>query len=44
LKAVETNLPDDLLDATYLRDFVDILCRHAQEGIAAFDRVFGERA
>jgi restriction system protein len=44
LKAVQTNLPDELLDATYLRDFVDILCRHSQEGIAAFDHVFGERA
>lgn len=44
LKAIETNLPDDLLDATYLRDFVDIFCRHAQEAIAAFDQVFGERA
>jgi len=43
-RAVQTNLPDDLLDAIYLRDFVDILCRHAQEGIAAFDQVFGERA
>jgi hypothetical protein len=42
--AVQTNLPDDLLDAICLRDFVDILCRHAQEGIAAFDQVFGERA
>lgn len=44
LKAVQTNLPDELLDATYLRDFVDILCRLAKEGIAAFDKVFGERA
>lgn len=44
LKEMETNLPDDLLDATCLRDFVDILCKHAQEAIAAFDQVFGERA
>lgn len=44
LKAVETGLPDDLLDAIYLSDFVDILCRHAREAISAFDQVFGERA
>lgn len=39
-----TNLPDELLDATCLRDFVDIICRHAREGIGAFDQVFGGRA
>jgi hypothetical protein len=39
-----TNLPDELLDATCLRDFVDIICRHAREGVAAFDQVFGGRA
>ena len=44
LKAIETGLPDDLLDAIYLRDFVEILCRHAREAVAAFDQVFGERA
>jgi hypothetical protein len=44
LKAVQTDLPDELLDAVYLRDFVDILCRYSQEGIAEFDQVFGERA
>ena len=39
-----TNLPDWLLDATCLRDFVDVICKHAREGIAAFDEVFGGRA
>jgi hypothetical protein len=38
-----TNMPDELLDATCLRDFVDIICRHAR-GVAAFDQVFGGRA
>lgn len=34
-------MPDDLLDATCLRDFVDIICRHSREGIAAFHDLFG---
>jgi len=37
-------LPDDLIDATYLQDFVDIYCRYAIEAIVEFDLVFGERA
>jgi restriction system protein len=44
LNAIETGLPDELLGAIYLSDFVDILCRNAREAIAAFDQVFGERA
>jgi len=44
LKAIDPNLPDDLLDATCLSDLVDVCCRHAKEGITAFDQVFGERA
>lgn len=44
LKNAQTDFPDELLDANYLRDFVDILCKYSQEGIAAFDQVFGERA
>ena len=39
-----TNIPDDLLDAVSLRDFLDILCNHLEEGINVFDHVFGERA
>lgn len=41
---LETNLPEELLDAACLRDFLDLICKHAREGIAAFDVVFGERA
>jgi len=37
-------LPQDLLDADCLREFVDVLCRHLCEGVAAFDEVFGGRA
>ena len=36
--------PDDLLDAASLRDFLDVLCAHVREGVAAFDQLFGERA
>jgi restriction system protein len=43
-KLIKANLPDELLDASYLRDFVDIVCRYGQEGITAFDQLFGERA
>jgi len=37
-------LPDDLIDAIYLQDFVDIYCRYAIEAINEFDQIFGERA
>ena len=40
----KTNLPEELLDATCLRDFVHITCKHAREGITFFDQVFGGRA
>lgn len=39
-----TDLPEDLLDAASLRDFLDVICSHACEGIATFDRPFGGRA
>jgi hypothetical protein len=37
-------LPDELLEATSHRGFLDILCRHLRSGIAQFDEVFGGRA
>lgn len=40
----QLNLSDELLDATCLRDFVDVICREAQEAVRAFDLVFGGRA
>lgn len=36
-------MPDDLLDAICLRDFVDIICKHSKEGITAFRELFGVR-
>ncbi len=39
-----TNLPDEVLDANCLRDFVDAVCKNAKQGLAAFDEVFGGRA
>ena len=36
--------PNDLLEATTLRDFMNIFIQHLATGTAAFDRVFGERA
>jgi len=43
-KSNRTNLPDEVLDAECLRDFVDAICKHANEGLASFDEVFGCRA
>ncbi len=37
-------IPTGILEAAALRDFLEIYLSHAQEGIAAFDRIFGERA
>ena len=37
-------LPEDILDAACLRDFVEALCKHIRQGIAEFDEVFGGRA
>lgn len=48
-KAIETqkgykqNLPDEVLDATCLRDFVDSIYKYGREGILAFDGIFGGR-
>jgi len=36
-------IPDDLLDAYTLRDFLDALCRNASLAISEFDDVFGGR-
>ena len=41
---IDGGLPPDLLEATSLRQFLDIMCQHIQTGLAAFDRVFGECA
>ncbi|RSN44891.1 hypothetical protein DMC64_18565 [Amycolatopsis sp. WAC 04197] len=38
------NLPDDVLDATALRPFMDTLVEHSQRAISEFDELFGERA
>lgn len=40
----EEGLPYDVLEATSLRQYLDVICKHAQTGVAAFDKVFGERA
>ena len=40
----DVRLPDDLLEARTLREFVDRLVAHAREAIRQFDEVFGERA
>ncbi|MEW6532783.1 MAG: restriction endonuclease [Thermodesulfobacteriota bacterium] len=37
-------IPDDLLDASTLRGFLDAFCRNASLAISEFDRIFGERA
>lgn len=42
--AIEGGLPEDLLEAVTLRQFLDTLCGHLQTGVAAFDKVFGGRA
>jgi hypothetical protein len=41
---LKVDLPNDLMDTLYLRDFIDIFCKHARKAIAEFDTVFGERA
>lgn len=43
-QSIEGSLPEDLLEAATLRQFLDTLCGHLQTGVAAFDRVFGGRA
>ena len=40
----EDQIPDDLLDATSLRVFLQIYTGRAREALAAFDEIFGERA
>jgi len=40
----KTTIPGEILDATCLRDFVDLICKYAREGIAEFDQLFGGRA
>lgn len=40
----EGSLPEDLIEATSLRQFLDTLSYHLKKGTAAFDDVFGERA
>lgn len=37
-------LPDEVIDAACLRDFLDSICTLAVRGIAEFDELFGERA
>ncbi len=39
-----SNLPDKLLDASSLRDFVEAICTDSAEAIKAFDQLFGGRA
>jgi restriction system protein len=39
-----TGLPDEILDASCLRDFVNTICKHAEGGIKMFDELFGGRA
>lgn len=41
---IEFNLPQDLLEAIALRDFIEIYIRHVRKALAEFDDVFGERA
>lgn len=41
---VGDSIPADVLEATTLREFLELYLRHVQKGIAAFDEVFGERA
>lgn len=36
-------LPKDLVEATALREFLEILTRHCRKGTEAFDRLFGKR-
>ncbi len=43
-KTHKVNIPDEILNATCLREFVDSIQNHAIEGISAFDEVFGGRA
>ena len=38
------NIPDDVLDAVCLRDFVNAIYKYGYEGINAFDEIFGGRA
>jgi restriction system protein len=38
------HVPDDVLDATALRPFMDTLLEYSRRAIAEFDEVFGERA
>jgi restriction system protein len=37
-------IPAGILEAAALRDFLELYLRRVQEGVEAFDRVFGERA
>lgn len=43
-RAITTKLPDAVLDAMCLRDFLDSIYKYGNEGIAAFDEIFGGRA
>jgi len=42
--SVDPRLPDDVLDATALRQLLDLLIGHFRAATAEFDAVFGERA
>lgn len=44
LTTAAVDLPEDLLDITNYREFLETLCGHIRTGLAAFDGVFGERA
>lgn len=43
-RALVGALPNEVLDATALRSFMERLISHSQNAIAEFDAVFGERA
>jgi len=36
-------IPEDVLEATALREFLELYLRHVKKGIVAFDQIFGER-
>jgi restriction system protein len=41
---LEDGLPAEVLEANSLRQFLEVMSKHIQTGIHAFDKVFGERA
>lgn len=44
LPLVKDGVPDDVLEATALREFLELYLRYVKKGVTAFDLIFGERA